>query len=130
MSARERGAEKTENEGGQPGYLLERRLTASKTGSRTSILSRRSSGRVTPEDQQSCCLDLDQLSEDSARLSGLEVNPLYEGKRRKSSLSSKPLRTLGSSNTSLESARSPTVSGRRARNIRNFVACPPSGLSA
>ena len=107
MSNREKKLEKQEQE---------RRLAGSKTGSRTSILSRRSSGRITPD----LCTDSDQLSV-ASRFSGLEVNPLYDGdKRRKSSSSSwkaaKPY--LGSSQTSLESPRSPTVSGRRGRILR------------
>ena len=107
MSIREKKLEKPEQE---------RRLAGSKTGSRTSILSRRSSGRITPD----LCTDSDQLSV-ASRLSGLEVNPLYdEDKRRKSCSSSwKAARPyLGSSQTSLESPRSPSVSGRRGRTLR------------
>ena len=109
MSNREKKVEKQESE---------RRLAGSKSGSRTSILSRRSSGRITPD----LGTDSDQLSV-ASRFSGLEVNPLYDSegdKRRKSSWSSwkaaKPY--LGSSQTSLESPRSPTVSGRRGRTVR------------
>ena len=110
MSNREKKLEKPEQE---------RRLAGSKSGSRSSILSRRSSGRITP----GLCTDSDQLSV-ASRFSGLEVNPLYDSegdKRRKSSWSSwkAAKQYLGSSQTSLESpARSPTVSGRRGRTLR------------
>ena len=90
-----------------PNFLfLERKLPPSKTNSRSSILSRRSSGRVTPEHglgslQCNSALDIQTASasmlsvnssEDfsspaaARKLSGIEVNPLYDSeKRRKSS---------------------------------------------
>ena len=85
-----------------PNFLfLERKLPPSKTNSRSSILSRRSSGRVTPEHGLGSALDIQTASasmlsvnssEDfsspaaARKLSGIEVNPLYDSeKRRKSS---------------------------------------------
>ena len=93
-------------------YLfMERNLPPSHTSSKTSILSRRSSGRVTPEDSllvdihYNSSLDIHNESSGdvspSSKISSIEVNPLY----RKSSLMKPNRGYLASSNNSLDSPK-------------------------
>ena len=94
---------------------MDRKLPPSKTNSRTSILSRRSSGRVTPEHtllvniHYNSGLEIrsgdsgDDLSP-ASRISNIEVNPLYESKRRKSSFLKSEIGHLSSSNNSLDNS--------------------------
>lgn len=101
---------------GDKGFLhMDKKLPPSKSNSRTSILSRRSSGRVTPEDSllvnihYNSALEIrnadsgDDLSP-SSRISSIEVNPLYESKRRKSSLLKLEKSHISSSNNSLDNS--------------------------
>ena len=101
--------------------LINGRHPPVKTNSRTSILSRKSSGKSSPRDhQQDYSLEIQATSSDnlslSSRLSGLEINPMFDSsKRRKSSNRTH----LSNSNNSLESSPK--------RQIRNFVVYPMSG---
>ena len=131
------------------------RLPPSKTNSRASILSRKSSGRVTPDDHQGSLqynstleiqtvgtnsnfgLDLDSSDDLSlaSKFSGIEVNPLYDGgKRRKSSSAAKTFRNyLYTSNNSLDLSPRRKISNNSLdsspkRQIRNFIAYPISGI--
>ena len=132
------------------------RLPPSKTNSRTSILSRKSSGRVTPDDHQRSLpynssleiqtvatnsnfgLDIDSSDDLSlgSKFSGIEVNPLYNGDmRRKSSSAAKPSfkNYLYTSNNSLDLSprkiknSNNSLDSSPKRQIRNFIAYPISG---
>ena len=107
--------------------LINGRNPPVKTNSRTSILSRKSSGKSSPRDHHNeYSLDIQATSSDnlslSSRLSGLEINPMFDSNKRRKSSNRTLHNYLSNSNNSLESSPK--------RQIRNFVVYPMSGSNS
>lgn len=136
-------ADKEEKSGENRNHANNEEHLPSKASSRTSMISK-SSGRVSPEGQaltKNSALETNHMhmshSADSTdfvnqnhspgtRFSGIEVNPLYDNGRRRKSSSARLNKQMGMNSPSDD--RSPSISHKRGRSFRNFVAYPSSGI--